>query len=837
MHLKNTLLPWKQLFLKKFPFLLCCICLIVSLCCYGAVTYSVPAIKFRIVIPILWSFFLTYAYKQKTIFTAGSFFIFFFLYIVSDALTYGKVSSQPQLAYFLLTTLSFYIYSVGLKKRNTYTQLFLCMVFILNFIILLVPLMYLGYYVLYGVPVTADVLLALLQTNFNEAYEYVIDQIPLLSLVPLALVSVWLIGLAKVQRLSNVPLKKYEFLFILPGLVLLFVCYTGELRLFGIVQVVSDYQAEIEKFKVMKKELDQQKSSFSATKTENIQGETYLIVIGESLNKQHMSIYGYPRQTTPEQQKIIDSEGSILFEAAYSNHTHTVPTLQYALTEANQINHKKIYNAVSLIDVFKKVGFETYWLSNQAIYGAWDTPLSIIAASADKVIALNKSYGKTTRTQQYDAALIDKLELILKEKKNKNKVIFIHLIGNHGSYEERYPKEYSRYSGSLPTSLFGAKSATWRHKNINSYDNSVLYNDYVVSSLYKIIKAQSQNAPTAFMYLSDHADDVVKNRRHDSGRFTYEMTQIPFWIWCSPAYRATYSDTFDHLRRHKFTLFSNDFLYDTLLGITHVTTDRYNAYADLTTLTYSLSPNAAKTLHGTRDYSDASNHIYWSTTNMRTLSSMINDKIFGLVNVATRGKLKEVIQMGCETVTIPVYMNHNGTLNVGKNSNGDTALEKLLSGVSYQLKNIVIRLAHGSINDISAVVESFEKLDQQCNIKRKVTIEIDSQIQQALILEKKGWKLSYKIVSNSLHSDAELKSISQYLKQQRISVISVSNSEYNFIKASLAKQLNTHFSFYVYEPELLLTSKDLTAKILERSYVDDPSIIGIMLSYSSRFDL
>lgn len=836
MQLNRILFTCKKFFLNKFPFLLFSICLAISLFSYGATTYIVPTIKFRIVIPLLWSIFLTYASMQKKNFTAGSFFIFFFLYIVSDALTYGKVSSQPQLAYFLLTTLSFFISSAGLRKRNTYTQFFLGMAFILNFTILLVPLMYLGYYVLYGVPVTADVLLALLQTNFNEAYEYVIDQVPLLSLVPLALISVWLIGLAKVQRPSNTPLKKYDFLFILLGLALLFSCYTSELRLFGIVQIVSEYQAEIKKFKVMKKELDQQKSSFSATKAKNTQGETYVVVIGESLNKQHMSIYGYPRQTTPEQQKIIKSEGSILFEAAYSNHTHTVPTLQYALTEANQINHKKIYNAVSLIDIFKKVGIETYWLSNQALYGAWDTPLSIIAASADKVIALNKSYGKTTRTQQYDAALIDKLELILKEKKNKNKVIFIHLIGNHGSYEERYPKKYSRYSGSLPTSLFGAKSASWRHKKINSYDNSVLYNDYVVSSLYKIIKSQSQNAPTAFMYLSDHADDVFKNRRHDSGRFTYEMTQIPFWIWCSPAYRAAYSDTFDRLRSHKFTLFSNDFLYDTLLGITHITTNKYHKYADLTTSSYSLPPDVAKTLHGTRNYAHASNHIYWSATNMRTLKSNFDDKLFGLVNVTTKGKLKEVLQMGCNTITIPVYINYDGTLNVGKDNNVGSTLENLLYGVSHQLKNIVIRLTQGSINDISAIVESLERVDKQCKIKNKVTVEIDSKIQQARILKNKGWSLAYKIASSSLHNDEAAAILFQYLKQQHISTISVSSNEFYFIKEALAKQLDTHFSFYVYDPELLLTSNNLTAKLLTLPCLNDPSVTKFMLRYPSKFD-
>lgn len=52
-------------------------------------------------------------------------------------------------------------------------------------------------------------------------------------------------------------------------------------------------------------------------------------------------------------------------------------------------------------------------------------------------------------------------------------LIVVHLMGNHGSYEERYPHAFNRWTGK---------------SHIDKYDNSILYNDFVMKQLFSAVK-------------------------------------------------------------------------------------------------------------------------------------------------------------------------------------------------------------------------------------------------------------------------------------------------------------------------------------------------------------
>ena len=57
----------------------------------------------------------------------------------------------------------------------------------------------------------------------------------------------------------------------------------------------------------------------------------YVLVIGESQSKGHMSAYGYHRPTTPCFNQSKTSMALLLFDNAYSCHSHTVPVLSLML--------------------------------------------------------------------------------------------------------------------------------------------------------------------------------------------------------------------------------------------------------------------------------------------------------------------------------------------------------------------------------------------------------------------------------------------------------------------------------------------------------------------------
>ena len=61
----------------------------------------------------------------------------------------------------------------------------------------------------------------------------------------------------------------------------------------------------------------------------------------------------------------------------------------------------------------------------------------------------------------------------------ENNFYFIHLMGSHYSFERRYRAEYNRFS-----SADYCNFPEWQRETRSHYDNSVLYNDYVVSEIY-----------------------------------------------------------------------------------------------------------------------------------------------------------------------------------------------------------------------------------------------------------------------------------------------------------------------------------------------------------------
>ena len=107
-----------------------------------------------------------------------------------------------------------------------------------------------------------------------------------------------------------------------------------------------------------------------------------------------MESYGYKRHTTPFLESFKKDPGTLLFSKAFSNHTHTVPVLTYALSQKNQYNNIPLQKAYFLIEIAKKAGYETYWISNQRKYGAWDTPTSEMAGTADHQVFINGRAGK-----------------------------------------------------------------------------------------------------------------------------------------------------------------------------------------------------------------------------------------------------------------------------------------------------------------------------------------------------------------------------------------------------------------------------------------------------------
>lgn len=284
----------------------------------------------------------------------------------------------------------------------------------------------------------------------------------------------------------------------------------------------------------------------------------YVLVMGESETREHMSVYGYSEPTTPWLDDMAAKNEGILFTQAYSCHTHTVPVWSYALTEKNQYNNLDPANAVSLVEIAKAAGYEVIWLSNQVHYGAWDTPISVIADAADQQVFLNSSVGEMTDTDYYDGKLMESMD---KANIKDKTLLIVHLMGCHGLYEARYPKEIAKFAGD---------------SDVAHYDNAVYYNDMVLEGLYN--KARTLPNFQGMVYLSDHGEAVEEKLGHNSGKFEPVMAKIPLYMIFSEKYQREHHESYDNLLQARDKVFTNDLLYNTLLGIMGI---RYKGHDEL----------------------------------------------------------------------------------------------------------------------------------------------------------------------------------------------------------------------------------------------------------------
>ena len=303
-------------------------------------------------------------------------------------------------------------------------------------------------------------------------------------------------------------------------------------------------------------DLSANEAPFSGVVNMSESKNTHIVIIGESTSRLHFGLYGYKRNTTPKLEEIKDEIH--LFQDVVSGHTYTIGSLVKALT----IKKGDEYVG-NIIQLFKQAGYTTHWLSNQPPIGIYETLVTKIALSADKTLFMNSEnyYAPTP----YDEVLLPELDKIL-QNSSSQKVIFVHLMGNHAKYSYRYPSLFAYH----PTETEDDKQNT-----INHYDNAILYNDLMVRSI--IDKANKSETPATVLYFSDHGEEVYDEidfvGHPANGVFTKNMIEIPFLLWSKP--ERTYPKSY---YERKFIL--ND--------LSHSLADLYEIYADEIDTTKSL---------------------------------------------------------------------------------------------------------------------------------------------------------------------------------------------------------------------------------------------------------
>ena len=483
----------------------------------------------------------------------------------------------------MLAALGGVLFHLGRKKLTA------ALLAVLSFLMALIPMTQIAYYMTVWHALSPASLMALYLTNWHEAGDYIESTV---GTVPAVLITLGLLALVYLSYRSFCALGRSIYpaaegtrmgalLLVMIIAAAVHITLIPECSIAGVYKDVTDYVEQTQTYGLHR---DERYDSLIIDRENTLAARapgTVIFIIGESASRDYMHIYtpGFPYDDTPWMEEMTQNPGFILYQNTYSSWTQTVPVLERALTEKSQYNDKEFFESASLLDVAKKIGYKTYWFSNQGRYGQFDSAITMVAKTADEAEWTDDSY---TFTSKYDEELLPYLTRI---DPHANNFIVLHLMGSHIYYNNRYPDAWAKFE-----SAEGDSTMT----SAPSYANSVLYTDHILKEIFDY--AQKNLNLRAMVYFSDHGENLKIS--HNPDVFKFDMVKIPFFIYLSPEYRAAFPRRSEILASRREAYFTNDMMYDTVCGLLGAPSNRYDPLQDFSSPSYGFTRETLTTMFG-----------------------------------------------------------------------------------------------------------------------------------------------------------------------------------------------------------------------------------------------
>lgn len=480
---------------------------------------------------------------------------------------WGKYSNLPiylKTSKFLFSFLDFFMLVVGIglvlailnKKIKDYILKFLFFVSLLLFIIEIFLIF------TFKTLISLTTIQILLETNKNEIIEFLQTYINLkILLVPIIFLPFYFIFKIIKKRIKINLFKSnlFKFIFIIYPLVKIF-SLTSDLDIFNIARFYKSarisYQ-NIKEYNEIFSKLDKNNINIISNNSEI---KNIILVIGESTTRNHMSLYGYSLKTNPLLEKLEKNGNLYKFTDTISPHAHTIPVIKKLLTFYNFESTEEWYTYNNIIDIMKLAGYKTYWFSNQESSGIFGNVAVALGNRSDTVLFNNyQDSSESERKNSYDEEIVSKSIKYIDKNKSKNFIIY-HLMGTHSGYINRYPQNFEIFKNN--------------NIKISSYDNAILYNDYVIDKIISNFK----NEESIIMYVSDHGEEVYDFRNfagHAEENGSRYMIEIPFLIYVSDKFKENYPMTVKKIEKSLDKPYMSDDLIHTILDIADIKTSEY----------------------------------------------------------------------------------------------------------------------------------------------------------------------------------------------------------------------------------------------------------------------
>lgn len=330
-----------------------------------------------------------------------------------------------------------------------------------------------------------------------------------------------------------------------------------------------------------------------------------VVIIGESYNRHHSSQYGYVMPTTPRQKRLERQGRLVRYTDVVSSWNLTSFVFKH-LFSLYTVGDKGEWCDYPLFPtVFRKAGYHVTFVTNQFLPKAKEAVYDFSGGFFlnNPKLSASQFDARNATLHAYDEELLQDYASLGGLQADNNLVIF-HLIGQHVSYRQRYPKDRKRFTADDYVQLKPHLNA--RERGILAdYDNAVLYNDSVVAEIVGLFEHED----AIVIYVPDHGEECFEGdmhffcRMHSAkidARLAHAEFDVPFWIWCSRKYIKRRPEVFRQIVNARGRRYMTDALPHMLLWLGGISCPYYNDRRNILSPDY--DEQRPRLLKATTDY-------------------------------------------------------------------------------------------------------------------------------------------------------------------------------------------------------------------------------------------
>lgn len=244
-----------------------------------------------------------------------------------------------------------------------------------------------------------------------------------------------------------------------------------------------------------------------------------IVIIGESDNRAHHSLYGYNKDTDCFLKHSYDN-GMICFTDTISATASTMHSIFFMLTNARILN-KYTPPEYGICEYFQHAGAAVSLHDMQRSHGAWSSVLALLFTNADR----KHSYSDDGKNH-YDGELLTPVCQEISNSKDNANLHFVHLMGSHYDQNFRVPEAWQKkYSHLL--------------RGMDAYDRSIMYTNSIIADIHAA--AENCPQPAFVLYIPDHSEEPISRRSMTTREAVYY--EIPMLLYFNAAYRKHYPET------------------------------------------------------------------------------------------------------------------------------------------------------------------------------------------------------------------------------------------------------------------------------------------------------